>query len=67
MSRYNGTPMETLHLSACLISIIIISRIGKDFELYCLTTYYKAVDKWYVLTINPHKGQLWGISLSFNL
>ena len=27
--------------------IIIISCIGKDFQ-YCLTTYYKDVDIWYV-------------------
>ena len=27
--------------------IIIISCIGKDFQ-YCLTTYYKAIDIWYV-------------------
>ena len=27
--------------------IIIISCIGKDFQ-YCLTTYCKAVDIWYV-------------------
>ena len=41
-------------------SIIIISCISNVnvFQHYLLTTYYKAADKWYVLTYKPDKGQL---------